>query len=118
VLIGEIALDAWGSREIAPNLQEEGFEVVDIPMQTRHLSEPMKKIAALIDSGRFHHDGNPAYVWMMSNVEVWMDRNENIFPRKLRPQNKIDAAVATIIAMARAMVPREEQAAGVELIVL
>ena len=118
VLIREISLDAWGSREIAPNFQEEGFQVVDIPMQTRHLSEPMKKIAALIDSGRFHHDGNPAYVWMLSNVEVWSDRNENIFPRKLRPQNKIDAAVATIVAMARAMVPGEEQSSGLELIVL
>lgn len=117
VLISEIALDSWGSREIAPNLQEEGFIVVDIPMQTRHLSEPMKKIAALIDSGRFHHDGNPAFVWMMSNVEVWMDRNENVFPRKQRPQNKIDAAVAAIIAMSRAMVPAES-ASVMELIVL
>jgi len=116
-LIREIALDSWGSREIAPNFQEEGFEVVDIPMQTRHLSEPMKKIAALIDAGRFHHDGNPAYVWMLSNVEVWTDRNENIFPRKLRPQNKIDAAVATIIAMSRAMVPSEEKTV-MELVVL
>ena len=44
---------------------------------------------------------------MLSNVEVWSDRNENIFPRKLRPQNKIDAAVATIVAMSRAMVPGE-----------
>jgi phage terminase large subunit-like protein len=105
VLVAEIAMDAWGSREIGPQFQEDGFEVIDIPQQTRWLSEPMKKIAALIDAGRFHHDGNPAFVWMMSNVEVLMDRNENIFPRKLRPQNKIDAAVALIVAMSRAMVP-------------
>lgn len=105
VVIHEVALDSWGSREIAPNLQEDGFEVVDIPMQTRHLSEPMKLLAALIDDGRFHHDGNPAWVWMLSNVEIWTDRNDNIFPRKLRPQNKIDGAVALIIAKARSMVP-------------
>jgi len=78
----------------------------------------MKKIAALIDAGRFHHDGNPAYVWMLSNVEVWSDRNENIFPRKLRSQNKIDAAVATIVAMSRAMVPSEEKSPCLELVVL
>lgn len=47
-----------------------------------------------------------------------MDRNENIFPRKLRPQNKIDAAVALIVAMARAMVPAEKSASSMELIVL
>jgi phage terminase large subunit-like protein len=39
----------------------------------------------------------------MSNVEVKEDRNENIFPRKLRAGNKIDAAIATIVAMNRAM---------------
>ena len=105
VVITEIAMDSWGSREIAPNLQEEGFTVVDIPMQVRHLSDPMKSIAALVDDGRFHHDGNPAYVWMLSNVECSEDRNDNIFPRKARKQNKIDAAVATIIAKARASVP-------------
>ena len=105
VVITEIAMDAWGSREIAPTLQEEGFSVVDLPMQVRHLSEPMKSIAALVDAGRFHHDANPAYVWMLSNVECKEDRNDNIFPRKQRAQNKIDAAVATIIAKARSVVP-------------
>ena len=59
------------------------------------------------DGGCFHHDANPAYVWMMSNVDVKPDRNENIFPRKLRPQNKIDAAVATIVAMNRALAAAE-----------
>jgi phage terminase large subunit-like protein len=29
---------------------------------------------------------------MLSNVEVKEDRNENIFPRKSRATNKIDAA--------------------------
>lgn len=118
VVVTEIAMDAWGSREIGPQFQEDGFEVVDIPQQTRWLSEPMKKLAALIDAGQFHHDGNPAFVWMLSNVEVLMDRNENIFPRKLRPQNKIDAAVALIVAMARAMIPAEKAASGMELIIL
>lgn len=109
VVISEVAIDAWGAREIAPNLQEDGFEVVDVPQHVRYLSEPMKKIAALVDGGRFHHDGNPAYVWMLGNVEVKPDRNENIFPRKLRPENKIDAGVATIIAMLRLMSQRESK---------
>ena len=37
-------------------------------------------------------------------MEVQEDRNDNIFPRKQRPENKIDAAVALIVAMARAMI--------------
>lgn len=101
--ISDIAIDAWGSREIAPALMEQGYTVVDVPMTVRNLSEPMKTINALIDAGRFHHDGNLATVWMFSNVEVFEDRNENIFPRKSSAEKKIDAAVATIIAMSRLM---------------
>jgi len=111
VIVSEIAMDPWGSREIAPALQADGFTVVDLPMTTRNLSEPMKLIEALVDGGRFHHDDNPATVWMFSNVEVQPDRNENIFPRKSRPEKKIDAAVATIIAVARAMVGESQDAA-------
>lgn len=108
-LIAEVAMDAWGSREISPALQASGFTVVDVPMTTRHLSEPMKTIAALVDAGRFHHDGNLASLWMFSNVECFEDRNENVFPRKAKPELKIDAAVATIVAMSRAMLGESEE---------
>lgn len=102
-VVGEIAMDAWGSREIAPALQGGGFVVVDVPMTTRNLSEPMKLIAGLVDAGRFHHDGNLASLWMFSNVECLADRNDNIFPRKAKAENKIDAAVAAILAVGRCL---------------
>lgn len=103
VILSEVAKDPWNSAQLGANLAEAGFEVVDIPQQVRYLSEPMKELQALVDSGRFHHDGNPAFVWMLSNVECKEDRNENIFPRKQRAANKIDAAVALIVAMNRAL---------------
>lgn len=99
----KVAKDPWGGHQMGANLAEEGIEVVDIPQQVRFLSDPMKEIQALVESDRFHHDDNPCYVWQMSNVEVKEDRNENIFPRKARASNKIDAAVATIVAMNRAL---------------
>jgi phage terminase large subunit-like protein len=119
-VVVEVPMDSWGSREIAPSLQEAGYTVVDVPMTVRNLSEPMKLIAALIDAGRFHHDGNLATMWMFSNVEVSEDRNDNIFPRKASAEKKIDAAVATILAMGRAMVNDQESgyyASGGELVV-
>jgi len=112
--VAEIPMDSWGSREIAPNLQEAGYTVVDVPMTVRNLSEPMKLIAALIDAGRFHHDGNKATLWMFSNVEVFEDRNENIFPRKGSAEKKIDAAVATILAMGRAMAPSNDETGSLD----
>jgi phage terminase large subunit-like protein len=120
VVLSEIAKDPWNSAQLGANLQEAGFTVVDIPQQVRYLSEPMKELQALVDEGfkddegvfqhrpRFHHDANPAFVWMLSNVEVKEDRNENIFPRKLRAANKIDAAIALIVAMNRSLAAVEE----------
>ena len=116
VVIGEVAKDPWGGQQIGANLAAEGFVVVDIPQQVRYLSEPMKTIQALVDDGRFHHDDNPAMVWMFSNVEVQADRNDNIFPRKARPENKIDGAVATIVGMNRALAAQPEpESAGMEV---
>nr|MBP8284625.1 terminase large subunit [Chromatiaceae bacterium] len=110
VVIKEVAKDPWGGQQLGANLAAEGFTVVDIPQQVRYLSDPMKEIQALVDAGRFHHDGNPAFVWMFSNVEVKEDRNENVFPRKLRAENKIDAAVATIVAMNRVLAVQVSEA--------
>lgn len=118
IVLSEIAKDPWNSAQLGANLQEAGFTVVDIPQQVRYLSEPMKELQALVDAGRFHHDGNPAFVWMLSNVEVKEDRNENIFPRKQRAANKIDAAIALIVAMNRALAAAPEAETPVELIIL
>jgi phage terminase large subunit-like protein len=117
VVIREVAKDPWGGHQLGANLAAEGFTVVDIPQQVRYLSDPMKEIDAQVNAGRFHHDGNPAYVWMLSNVEVQEDRNENIFPRKSRASNKIDAAVATIVAMNRALAA-EEASVTPEIVIL
>jgi phage terminase large subunit-like protein len=40
---------------------------------------------------------------------------DNIYPRKEREENKIDGAVAIIMAMARAMVATEKADIGVEI---
>ena len=103
VQVNEIAMDAWGAREMGPSLQELGYITIDVPMNVKYLSEPMKDIAALIDAGRYHHDGNPAFEWMFSNVVQKEDNNGNVFPRKSSGEKKIDAAIAAIIAHGRAM---------------
>jgi phage terminase large subunit-like protein len=70
----------------------------------------MKELDALVRSGRFHHDGNPVMRWMVSNVVCHTDAKDNIYPRKQRPENKIDGVVALIMALARAMVASAEPA--------
>jgi phage terminase large subunit-like protein len=40
----------------------------------------------------------------MSNVTAKVDRKDNVFPNKERPENKIDPFVALCMAMGRVMV--------------
>lgn len=91
---------------------------IAVPQTVAHLSEPMKWLEALTKAGRIHHDGNDAMNWMISNVTAFVDRKDNIFPRKERPENKIDGAVALIIAIGRALSCVEEGSDGVYLTVV
>jgi phage terminase large subunit-like protein len=62
----------------------------------------MRWLESLIADGRLHHDGNPVLSWCMGNVMVKADGANMIFPRKNNAEDKIDAAVALILAAARA----------------
>jgi phage terminase large subunit-like protein len=99
----EIGYDPLNATQLATRLMDQGLPMVEVAQNVKFLSEPMKWIEALIVDGRLHHDGNPVFAWGMSNVTAKLDRNENVFPRKEKVENKIDPAVALIIAMSRAL---------------
>jgi phage terminase large subunit-like protein len=101
----EVGFDPYGATQLITELQDEyGITTVEIPQRVSHLSDPMKWVEAMVLAGRLHHDGNPVLTWAMSNVTARVDANDNVFPRKERPEAMIDPAVALIMAMARAMV--------------
>jgi phage terminase large subunit-like protein len=105
--IREIAFDPWGAYQLMGNLMagKNGRKMVctEVPQTTKYLSEPMKWLAAYADAGRLHHNGDPVLTWCVSNVVCKEDANGNIFPRKEREENKIDAAVAMILAFSRVL---------------
>lgn len=65
----------------------------------------MKELEAAVESGRFHHDGNPIMTWCISNVVgKYLPGNDDVVrPIKEASENKIDGAVALIMAVGRAM---------------
>jgi phage terminase large subunit-like protein len=103
--ISQAGVDPYNATYLITRLQDflGGERVIEVPMTALNLSEPMKEIQAMIEAGRIHHDGNPVFSWAIGNVTAQEDRNANVFPRKERPENKIDPAVALILAMGRAM---------------
>ncbi|USD68127.1 terminase TerL endonuclease subunit [Vibrio sp. SCSIO 43136] len=108
--VREVPHDPWNCAQLAQDLIEEGLLAIKIPQNVAHLSPGMKELEAAMKAGRFHHDGNPVLTWMISNVVSKADANENHFPRKDKKEQKIDGAVALIMAVYRAMTNEGEEA--------
>lgn len=101
--VREIAYDPWQSADIAQRLQANGANMVEYRATVQNFSAPMKELAALVLQRRLHHDGCPALAWMVSNTVCHLDAKDNIYPRKERPENKIDGVVAAIMGLGRWM---------------
>lgn len=99
----EVAYDPWQAQQLAQRLQANGATTVEYRNTVGNFSAPMKELDALTRAGRLHHNGDPILTWMVSNVVCHTDAKENIYPRKERPENKIDGVVAAITALGRAM---------------
>ena len=100
----EIAFDPWSATQFSLALAEEGLPLVEVAQTVKNLSESMKSVQADVYGSKIHHDGNPVMTWMMSNVTVKPDKNDNVFPNKSTPENKIDGPVALFTAKSRLLV--------------
>lgn len=103
LLIREIPFDPWQATYFSTRMLARGAPMVEYRQILPTMSEPMKQFEALILSGKLTHDGNPMMSWMMSNVVCHLDIKDNIYPKKDRPQNKIDGPVASIMALGRCL---------------
>lgn len=92
--------DPWNATEFASRMSMDRIEMLEFKMTTANLSEPMKKLDALIREGKIIHNGSPLLRWCLGNVVAKRDHNDNVFPRKEHKDNKIDPIVAMIMAMA------------------
>lgn len=103
-------IDPHGATGLAHDLDDEGLSPITIVQNYTNMSDPMKELEAAIASGRFHHDGNPIMTWCIANViGKHIPGNDDIVrPIKQGNDNKIDGAVALIMAVGRAM-PGKQQ---------
>lgn len=98
----EIDFDPWNASELARQLtNEDGLACVEIRQGTRTLSEPTKRLLELVLSGKLRHDNNPLMNWMMANVRVKGDRNDNVILDKPRSRSRIDGPAAIVNALSR-----------------
>ena len=101
--IREIAFDRWGAIQMVQNLGGMGFTVVPFGQGFKDMSPPTKELMKLVLEKRIAHGGHPVLRWMMDNIYIRTDPAGNIKADKERSTEKIDGAVATIMALDRAI---------------
>ncbi|NHO20411.1 terminase large subunit [Acetobacter oeni] len=101
--VSDIVFDPAQASMLVTRLMEKGATVTQFDQNARNYSEPMKQVAAEIDAGLIVHGcvQNHPMTWMLSNVEARLDAKDQVYPRKARPENKIDGPVALIMARSR-----------------
>lgn len=101
--IREIAFDRWGAVQMVQNLENMGFTVVPFGQGFKDMSPPTKELMTLVLSQKIAHSGHPVLRWNMDNAVVRKDPAGNIKLDKQRSSEKIDGAVAMIMALDRAI---------------
>jgi phage terminase large subunit-like protein len=115
-----VAFDPFQATQLSTRMMAEGLPMIEVRPTVLNFSEPMKILEALVLQGKLAHDGDPVLGWMVSNVVAHLDAKDNIYPRKERPENKIDGIVALIMGLSRAITPGNhiELGADYELVML
>jgi len=97
----EVPHDQYQAVEIVNHLLEEQVPMTEFAQRAVGFTPAMDELEAAVLDRRFHYNGDPVLAWAISNVVCHRDRNDMLFPTKDLPQNKIDPAVALLMAVAR-----------------
>ena len=101
--IREIAFDRWVAVQMVQNLEGMGFTVVPFGQGFKDMSPPTKELMKLTLEKKLAHGGHPVLRWMMDNIFIRQDPAGNIKADKEKSTEKIDGAIATIMALDRAI---------------
>ena len=101
--IREIAFDRWGAVQMVQNLEGMGFTVVPFGQGFKDMSPPTKELMKLVLEKKLAHGGHPVLRWNMDNIFIRTDPSGNIKADKEKSTEKIDGAIALIMALDRAI---------------
>ena len=101
--VASVGYDPWQSTQLTQRLRAQYVEMVEFRSTTANFSPAIIELDAAMRSSRLQHDGNHVLEWCISNVIGKPDRRCNLYPTRVRPEQKIDAALALIIAIGRSM---------------
>lgn len=98
----EVPYDDFQANYVSTRMMDEGVNMVEHGKKVQHLNEPMREFEAIIAEKKIIFSYDPVLLWMMGNVMNKPNPKGNFFPTKEREANKIDGAVAMLMAFSRA----------------
>ena len=101
--IREIAYDRWNATMMVQSLEDDGFTMVPFGQGFKDMSPPTKELMRLVLERRLNHGGHPVLRWNMDNAYVRTDPAGNLKIDKEKSTEKVDGAVALVMALDRAM---------------
>jgi len=101
--IREIAYDRWNATMMVQALEDDGFTMVPFGQGYKDMSPPTKELMRIVLERKLNHGGHPVLRWNMDNAFVRTDPAGNLKIDKEKSTEKVDGAVALVMALDRAM---------------
>lgn len=96
--ISLVGFDTWNATHLRTQLQGAGLDVEPFQQTYTRFSPVAKSLEVFVNRKVVRHNGDPVLAWAISNVVMETDANANIKPNKKKSANKIDPAIAALMA--------------------
>ncbi|MCX8962740.1 terminase large subunit [Erwinia psidii] len=93
-----VGFDTWNATHLRTQLQGAGLDVEPFPQTYLKFSPVAKSLEVFVNRKVIRHNGDPVLAWAIGNVVMESDANANIKPNKKKSANKIDPAIAGLMA--------------------
>ena len=101
--IREIAYDRCNATMMVQTLEDDGLTMVPFGQGFRDMSPPTKELMRIVLERKLNHGGHPVLRWNMDNAFVRTDPAGNLKIDKEKSTEKVDGAVALVMALDRAL---------------
>jgi phage terminase large subunit-like protein len=94
-----VAIDPHNSVSTQTRLLDEGLPVLQFRQGALSMSPGCKELERRVLARQLYHAGCPVLRWNLSNVALEQDSNANIKITKSKSREKVDGAVALVMAI-------------------
>ena len=93
-----VGYDSWNAEFWKQEMQEYGFDMVEVRQGFKTESAPLKQMKADLMDKKINYNNNPILKWNLSNVAIKQDDNENIMITKEKSRQRIDGVASLMDA--------------------